>query len=458
MSAPSPDGPRFIEAGPTGAGRIGVGLRLKNLIQEYFGRTEYLTNVRIVFVGILVAQVFPILVSPVVTRLYGPELFGVIALYKSVESVLSIVITGRYHFAILLPKEDTEAYHLVTISILFAAGFSVLTFLLLWPFGRSIMNALRISGLGGSIYLIPLSTLLVGGFNTLSYWYTRQGDFRSISKGRVLLSLTNEVMSIPLGFSAWKNVGLVASRIFSQFVGVTYFGRKFLSRKSTIPGSLSKSGLLGSIKKYRDFPIQSGAAGILNNVSAEVPFFFISSFYGLQVLGWFALSSRIISVPVQLIGSAFSDVFYKKAMEAGSRTELKKLMSKTVSLLLLPTILLFILVMAFGKWLMAPVFGEKWVPAGPITCALSFLLAARLMYTSLNAVIFVERRNDYDVKWNAANLAIMILSLALGYGLFRSYFLSILFYSISSAGVYVFNTFWLFRIVGKPESSVKPGG
>jgi O-antigen/teichoic acid export membrane protein len=304
--------------------------------------------------------------------------------------------------------------------------------------------------------LIPLSTFLVGGFNTLTYWNTRKGDFTSISKARVLLSLSNEALSIPLGLSVWKNGGLVISRIVSQAVALTYFGKVFRSNKNKMLGAFRKKGLFGTVKKYRDFPIQSGTAGILNNISAEVPFFFISSFYGLQVLGWFALSSRIISVPVQLIGSAFSDVFYKKAMETSSGGELGRLMKKTVGLLLLPTVLLFFLVLAFGKWLMGPVFGARWAPAGAITCALAFLLAARLIYTSLNAVIFVQRRNDYDVKWNAANLIIMTGSLWLGYGLHRDYLLSILFYSISSALVYIFNTIWMFRIVKKSELSGKP--
>ena len=66
--------------------------------------------------GTGLAQAIPIAISPILTRLYTPEEFGIFALYIAITAILTILVTGRYELAIMLPKEDEDAVNILSIS------------------------------------------------------------------------------------------------------------------------------------------------------------------------------------------------------------------------------------------------------------------------------------------------------------------------------------------------------
>jgi len=88
--------------------------------------------------GTTLAQAIALAISPILTRLYAPEQFGVFALYLSIVALLAIVATGRYELAIVLPESDVDAWHLCALALLIAAAVSVSTLLGVWIFGERI--------------------------------------------------------------------------------------------------------------------------------------------------------------------------------------------------------------------------------------------------------------------------------------------------------------------------------
>ena len=76
--------------------------------------------------GTGLAQAIPIAISPILTRIYTPEEFGVFALYMAIASILTVLVTGRYEMAILLPKKDRDAMSLVALSIALSFFISII--------------------------------------------------------------------------------------------------------------------------------------------------------------------------------------------------------------------------------------------------------------------------------------------------------------------------------------------
>ena len=68
--------------------------------------------------GTAFAQALAILASPLITRLYGPEAFGLAALFTSIVGIVGVVACLRYELAIMLPKRDEEAANLLGLSLL----------------------------------------------------------------------------------------------------------------------------------------------------------------------------------------------------------------------------------------------------------------------------------------------------------------------------------------------------
>ena len=87
-----------------------------NSVRVFF-RGEFNRNVATLVTGTGLAQLIPLAVTPVLSRLYPPEQFGVLALFISVVSSLSVLATGRYEFAIMLPRKDVDATNIAALSI-----------------------------------------------------------------------------------------------------------------------------------------------------------------------------------------------------------------------------------------------------------------------------------------------------------------------------------------------------
>jgi len=72
----------------------------------------------------LLAQVLLIISSPLLTRLYSPEDFGVFAFFIGIIGVLSTITNLRYEQAIIIPKKDSLANQLVYLSLISNITFS----------------------------------------------------------------------------------------------------------------------------------------------------------------------------------------------------------------------------------------------------------------------------------------------------------------------------------------------
>ena len=139
--------------------------------------------------GTTIAQVITILAAPVITRLYGPEAFGLLTLFASITSIIGVVACMRYEMAIMLPKTDEEAANLLGLCLLCVAVVSGLTVPALYFGGDAILSMLRAPGLEPYLILVPVFVFISGVFLALNYWNSRTKHFGRLSVARITSSL-----------------------------------------------------------------------------------------------------------------------------------------------------------------------------------------------------------------------------------------------------------------------------
>src|SRR5690606_41413382 len=98
---------------------------------------------------------------PILTRLYSPEDFGVLAVYASVLALISVVSCLRLEIAIPIPKERSQAIDLLFLSLLSALLVTTLSFAVVVCFADQI-HGLTHGQLKGYLWLIPAGVLLSG--------------------------------------------------------------------------------------------------------------------------------------------------------------------------------------------------------------------------------------------------------------------------------------------------------
>ena len=73
-------------------------------------KSEFNKNVFTLIKGTTLAQLIVILASPILTRIYTPEDFGVFALFSSALLILGAVATGKYELALMFPRKKVHVF------------------------------------------------------------------------------------------------------------------------------------------------------------------------------------------------------------------------------------------------------------------------------------------------------------------------------------------------------------
>jgi len=149
-------------------------------IKQFLDRTyrsKFVRNVAVVASGTAGAQAIVIAFSPIITRLYGPEAFGILGTFMAIVAVITPIAALSYPIAIVLPKEDSDARGIARLSASIALGVAALTSLVLLAFGDQIVSLLQVQEISSYIWLLPLVILFAAWLQINQQWVIRKKHF-----------------------------------------------------------------------------------------------------------------------------------------------------------------------------------------------------------------------------------------------------------------------------------------
>ncbi len=314
--------------------------------------------------GAALGQVVVVLVSPILTRLYTPEDFGVLAVYISILGIVSVIASMRYELAIPLPEKDDDAIMILVISLGIVATISLFTGFVVWILGEQIVDWINVSSLKPYLWLLPVSIALIGTYQVLNYWAVRKQNFRLIAKTRIYQGLGASITQISFGFLITGPIGLILGYVIGQVVGINTLAATLPIKNKHNLRVITLSKVYEIAARYRRFPIYSSWAGLMNTLSVQLPILLLSFFFGPIVTGLYALSYRVTWIPVQLISNAVSQVFFSSAAIArreGNLATTTEIVFKHIVAIASPFFLLFALI---APDVIAFIFGQQWSKSG----------------------------------------------------------------------------------------------
>ncbi len=165
----------------------------------------------------------------------------------SILSPLSIIVTGRYEQAIVIPDEDEDAIHIYSIVVILSILFSIIMVIVLLLFKNSICHFLKAEQLGNWLYLIPVSLFFLSFSQSSTFWFIRKKTFKASAISKVSQSSLNISCSVPLGFlhvSKGLIIGDVAGKCGLAMVSVYQSVRSGLDFRL-----LNITGILKNLKR-----------------------------------------------------------------------------------------------------------------------------------------------------------------------------------------------------------------
>jgi len=386
--------------------------------------------------GTTFAQILTILSAPVLTRLYGPEDFGVWALYISITSLISVIACMRYEYSIMLPESDEEAVNLLGLSFLAVLLVSGLTFPIIWYFKEPIVNILNSQQIGDYLWLVPPFIFVSGLFLALNNWNSRTKLFKRLSLSRVFSSVSSTATQISLGFEKIGAGGLIAGSLAGQSIATFVLGGQiWRDDRKLIVKSLSRKKVYEGFKKYYKFSFIDSWAALMNSVSWQLPAFLLSAFFTPAVVGFYSLGFRLLQLPMSFIGGSISQVFFQRASRALSEGTLPSLVENVFRMLVIVGMFPILVLTIVGSDVFTVIFGKAWAEAGVYTQILSLWAFIWFISSPLTTIYVVVEKHHFGFHYNFFNLITRLLSLTIG-GLLGSARMALVLFSISGILVY----------------------
>jgi O-antigen/teichoic acid export membrane protein len=343
--------------------------------------------------GTTIAQAIPIAISPILTRIYTPEDFGVFALYISIASIIAVIATGRYELAIMLPKKDEDAVNIVVLSIIITFFVSFVALLLVYTFNVQITNLLGSPGVSNWLYFIPATVLLTGIYQSFNYWSNRKKQYKRLATSRVVQSGTTAITNIGMGVGGFGSSGLILGGVLGQGVATTILARMIWKEDSCRLNKVNKLKIFALIKRYKKLPIFNLPNALVDGFRLSGINILIGTVYTTSILGQFSLAWKMIQMPMGLIGSSLSQVFFQKVATT-NREELDILVKKFILRASIVAFPIFLTIYIYAVDIFIIVFGKNWEVAGEVASILTPWLFLNFLTSPLANLFIVLNKQE----------------------------------------------------------------
>jgi O-antigen/teichoic acid export membrane protein len=331
--------------------------------------------------GTVIAQVFSVLISPILTRIYSPEEMGDLNIYLRAVGFLSAVATARYELSLPLPKKEEHAYLLYRLSIriavyvLLGSCFLFFVYFLFTEFDIKSVN-LAVFTLISSIFVVLI--------NLGTSWAIRKKQFRKISTSRMLNSITSNLLRWLFGFLGMGSVGLLLASLVGYIIASFTFFKEWMNIDKYHRYFRSDAKTKVLMNTYREFPSINLPHVMVDLGKDLLLAFFMVFFFSKDVFGWYSHSYSVLQLPIAIIGTSIGQVFFNRAAEiVNSGGSTLGLLRKTVGVLFAVSIVPFTVLFFFGTPMFSFVFGKEWAQAGNF----SEIMSIWFFMNFLNSVI-----------------------------------------------------------------------
>lgn len=420
-------------------------MSIVQVVKSWLPRSSFVRGVLLLGGGATASQVILMASAPLLTRLYTTEQFGLVAVFGSMLSILSVVASLSYELAIPIAKDDEEAVHGVVLGLFVALGISLLTFLGVLCFREQIATAVNLPAMAGYLWLLPLGLLLRSIYQIFYYWGLRVKAFSAIARTKLTQSVG--LVVVQLGGASFGTIALLLGQVVGQAAGISSLAVVAVRNRWDLFKAVRFKQVLWFAWRYRQFPYFSTWGGLLNTIGAQMPPVLFAILFSPAAAGIYALAHRVLSLPMSLVGQAIGNVFLAKAADARREGNLAVLVArvheKLAQIAMPPALVLAII----GPDLFVWVFGPEWYDAGIFARLMTPMLYFQFILSPISSILNVLERQDQNMLLQVIMCVFRGVSCIIGAGL-GDLKLAVFLFSLGSAFSYLAFLLWIFKISG----------
>lgn len=326
----------------------------------------FLRGVVVLVSGTAFAHAITALSLPVLTRMYSPADFSLLAIFSGILAVISVAGCLRFEVAIPLAEQAEKAFNLLILSLasllaLVAALTAIVWFAPNWTaaqFGRPDLQPYLI--------LLPWGFLFAGTYSALQNWFVREKAFGLIAKSRVAQSAVSAGTQVGMGGFGVIPSGLIIGYMLNSGVACLTLGYRLISQGavSTHVPKLTLKSLQKTWGEFSRFPKYSTWEALANSAAIQVPMLIIAAVIVGPEAGYLLLAMTVIQAPMALFGNAIAQVYLSRAPAEFREGRLGSFTTDILGALIKIGVGPLLAVGIISPLLFGMIFGLNWERAG----------------------------------------------------------------------------------------------
>jgi len=416
---------------------------------KLFFKRSFVRDVITVASGAASMHVITIACAPIVTRLYGPEVIGILGAFTSFFIVISPMAALSYPMAQVLPKDDHKAFEIVRLSVSLTIILASFIGLFIFIGGNWLVDFIDIPVITDYLYFIPFCVLFSGWVDISQQWIIRKRLFLITAKMSAVQSLVVNSAKIIVGLhypTAWSLVAIttIGYLLHAIMLGVASFS----SIKQNF--NIKKTNLLLLANEYKDFPLYRTPQIVINAMSQSLPVLMLVTLFSSSAAGYYVVGRMVMGLPATLIAKSVGDALYPKITEASNQGKdiVPFIKKATIGLAIAGLIPCFFMVF-LGPWFFDFVFGPGWSVAGEYARWLTFFYFFNFINKPCVAAVPVLRIQKGLLFYELFSTAIKVMALLLGYYYFHNDIVAVALFSIAGAMMYIAMMIWIINEANK---------
>jgi O-antigen/teichoic acid export membrane protein len=323
--------------------------------------------------GAMLARLIGLFSLPVLTRIYSPEDYGLLALCMAIGLMAAPAAGLGYYLAIPIPRVEKHAFQLAAISListLVLTSFCLTFFFLI--FGTRDPAWTFVALAAGSFVLAVVCTEI------LTMLALRRKDYGSIGASQFAKAATGEGAKVSLGLLTAGATTLIAGQLLGYVAGFWWLGRLSAARQGLKAALSAPLRLKTTMKLYRGHLLYRMPAQLFASYGVQAPVLIVSAMYAPAAVGQVSLAIMSLSLPVNLIGQSLNRALYAELASVQHERRGSEAALAAVKYVLLRAAAIgapcAIYLWFFAEQTFVLFFGDEWRLAGQLSSALSVYL------------------------------------------------------------------------------------
>lgn len=370
--------------------------------------------------GSAFAQIVTIALSPILSRLYTPEAFGIFGFLSALVYFVNSFSLLRLEVELIkknYSKEEIYQYGITLLSIISLLSLLVVVFI----------NGDKV------YYLMPVIIFLSGYYNLEFYNLLAEDNIKKINKNKLLLASSIGISQLLFGFIKLEQIGLLLGHIVGFFITLLFMNKSFFGFR-----------IKGVVNKFKSNILIDAPSMALNIISNHGPTILIFLTLGKGFSGAYYMAFRILILPINIISTSlynYIGVNFIKWQEENSIKQ-QEILNYLAYITVIPALITYL----FIDKLVIIFLGNQWQETAIIAKICISWLYIRFFFDGFIINFSLLNKQGFNLKFQIYSLVVRAGAILIPfyYGLSNIQIINV--FSFMSWIVYVIGLYIIFKI------------